>query len=157
MSQFEFSFNQLNDVDLIVDAVYKGGDKGNVGDDPLSKLLGCGNQRGFRYLGSPPNYKMVVLYSSLKNADWPNFIDMESGIFTYYGDNKTSGHTLSEPRGNKLPEFAFDILHNSPMDRCDIPPFFVFTQANQGRDVVFRGLAAPGVQGVPSTEDLVAI
>ena len=34
----------LPTADLLVDAVYEGGIAGNTGDDPLSKLLRCGNQ-----------------------------------------------------------------------------------------------------------------
>lgn len=41
MSQKEFSFDELSDADLIIDAIYKGGTFKNVRDDPLSKLLGA--------------------------------------------------------------------------------------------------------------------
>jgi hypothetical protein len=44
-----------------------------------------------------------------------------------------------------------------PPERERIPPTFVFTKAGRGRDVVFRGLAAPGAQGITQDEDLVAI
>ena len=43
-----FKFKELEKADLIVDAIYEGGDKGNVSDDPISKLLKCGNQAGYR-------------------------------------------------------------------------------------------------------------
>ena len=44
-----FRFNELEEAPLIVDAIYEGGEKGNIGDDPISKLIpGCENQGGFR-------------------------------------------------------------------------------------------------------------
>lgn len=50
---------------------------------------------------------------------------------------------------------CFTALHLG--DRRKVPPFFVFTKGPVGRDVVFRGLAAPGAPGLGPTEDLVAI
>ena len=32
--------------------------------------------------------------SSTEEPEWPDFLDIETGIFTYYGDNRTPGHTL---------------------------------------------------------------
>ena len=42
-----FQFDSLADADLIVDAVYEGGRKGNTGDDPLGKLILAVGQGGF--------------------------------------------------------------------------------------------------------------
>ncbi|MGV9170438.1 MAG: hypothetical protein ACOC38_10925 [Promethearchaeia archaeon] len=39
-----FGFDELEDADLVIDASYEGGTKGNFSDDPLAKLLPCGNQ-----------------------------------------------------------------------------------------------------------------
>ena len=37
-----FEFKELEEADLVVDALYKGGRlKKNAGDDALNKLLGC--------------------------------------------------------------------------------------------------------------------
>ena len=41
-------FDQLADADLYVDAIYEGGTAGTFGDDPISRLLPCGNRGGFR-------------------------------------------------------------------------------------------------------------
>jgi len=38
-----------------------------------------------------------------------------------------------------------------------IPPYFVFQKGGIGRDVIFRGLAVPGAEGLDSNSDLVAI
>ena len=46
------SFSDLVNSDLYIDAIYEGGNAGNAGDDPISKLLlGTGNQGGFRLVG----------------------------------------------------------------------------------------------------------
>jgi hypothetical protein len=149
----------LGESDLFIDAAYLGGSKGNVSDDPIGRVIGGGNQGGFRYLGSPRNnnLKLCVLYSELSDPDWPDELNPESGSFVYYGDNKRPGHELHKtPRsGNLILQNAFDDLHHGR--RTSIPPFFIFTKGEMGRDVIFRGLAVPGAIGIPQTEDLVAI
>ena len=35
----EYKFDELKNAPLIIDAIYKGGKKGNSGDDPISKLF----------------------------------------------------------------------------------------------------------------------
>lgn len=153
------SFEKLKDSHLYLDALYKGGSKGNAGDDPISKLLNCGNQGGFRYSGSinPPKFNYVILYSSSVDPDWPDTLDLQMGRFTYYGDNKKPGSEIHDtPRkGNIILRDCFNQLHSGV--RFSIPPFFVFNKAMNGRDVIFRGLAVPGASGVSSTEDLVAV
>jgi hypothetical protein len=160
MSQKEFSFEQLNEADLQVDALYKAGTKGNMSDDPLSKLMGCENQGGFRKIGkvSTSEYKLAILYSLMDDPDWPDRLDIEQGVFVYYGDNKEPGHELHETRkgGNRLLKFCFDAL-SMPNQRKKVPPFFIFTRGSKGRDVIFRGLAAPGSDRVKPTEELVAL
>jgi hypothetical protein len=47
-----FPFASLTTADLVIDAVYEGGTKGNISDDVLGKLIpGAGNQGGFRQVG----------------------------------------------------------------------------------------------------------
>lgn len=153
-------FHALPRADLIVDAIYEGGTSGNVGDDPLARLLPCGNQGGFRYKkGLDGDPVFVVLYSDLADPDWPDVLDVELGRFTYWGDNKTAGRQLSSTKrgGNAILQTMFDRLHGSVEERKRIPPFLVFTKGSKGRDVVFRGLAVPGAPGVTANEDLVAV
>jgi len=153
-----FPFTNLAGSDLVIDAIYEGGTKGNTSDDPLGRLIpGVGNQGGFRSMGGWKESKLAVLYSSLDDADWPDFIDVHSGIFTYFGDNKKPGFELHDtPRnGNNLLRSSFAMLHEMPNQRIRIPPFLIFTKGDKGRDVVFRGLAVPGTAGDP--DDLVAI
>ena len=117
--------------------------------------MGVGNQGGFRALGPVAARKLVVLYSSLDNPEWPDYLDLHSGTFTYHGDNKEPGNELHHmPRGgNALLRRCFASVHSSR--RNEVPPFFVFTRGGKGRDVVFRGLAVPGADGV--TDDLTAV
>jgi Restriction endonuclease AspBHI N-terminal len=117
--------------------------------------MGVGNQGGFRTKGSAGREKVAVLYSTLDDPDWPDHLDLHSGVFTYHGDNKKAGHELhATPRGgNTLLRRCFADLHCGR--RSSIPPFFAFTKGEEGRDVIFRGLAVPGVEG--RLEDLVTV
>jgi len=141
--QSPFPFAGLASADLVVDAVYEGGTAGHVGDDPLGRLLPCGNQGGFRYKVSKDKEPLfVVLYSDLADPDWPDFLDVELGQFTYWGDNKRAGQRIASTQrgGNLILQTMFDRLHGSVEERRRIPPFLVFTKGAKGRDVVFRGL-----------------
>ncbi|MFW9804443.1 MAG: restriction endonuclease [Candidatus Thorarchaeota archaeon] len=155
-----YEFDELETADLIVDAVYKGGTAGTFADDPLAKrLLPGGTQGGFRYKKDKEgNYCFVVLFSSLDDSDWPDRIDKETGLFEYFGDNKTPGKGLLDtPRkGNSILEEVFGKIH-SREGREQIPPFFVFTRGPIGRDVVFQGLAAPGFPLYNPIDYLVAV
>ncbi len=152
-------FGSLQDADLIVDAQYEGGNRGNSGDDPIHPLLGVGNWGGFRFSGSHADQrlKICVLYSELTDPDWPDQLHPETGQFVYFGDNKSPGHDLHNTprRGNLILRSIFEDLHAGSRSR--IPPIFVFTKAYKGRDVLFRGLAVPGAAAVGPTEDLIAV
>ncbi|WP_206504053.1 restriction endonuclease [Streptomyces chrestomyceticus] len=158
-----FTFAELETADLIIDALYDGGTSGNSGDDPISKLIkGVGNQGGFRYSGSPAKgtVKLAVLYTSGNDVDWPDHLDVETGIFMYYGDNKKPGQGLHDtPRaGNVLLRDVFASSHGSTSKRAGIPPFFLFEKAGtSGRAVRFRGLLAPGGPTLTSDDELAAI
>jgi len=157
----DFSFVDLRDADLVVDAIYRSGDARNSGSDPLAQLVPVGNQGGFRIAGgrSLPDCRLAVIFSNLTEPSWPDTLDVETGRFTYYGDNRRPGHQLHEtPRGgNALLRASFDALHGTPPRREAIPPFFIFTGTGERRDVRFRGLAVPGFSGVSTTDDLVAV
>jgi hypothetical protein len=151
-------FADLESSDLFLDAIYQGGKQKNLGAEVLHKLLPVGNAGGFRYSGSPSknDTKLVALYTSGEDPQWPDHLDTETGIFTYYGDNKTPGNELHETKkgGNRFLRFCYDSLHRG--DRESVPPFFLF-EKHSGRDMKFRGLAVPGSQTLEQTEDLVAI
>ena len=155
-----YSFQELRKADLFIDAIYEGGTLKNAGDDPISKLLGCGNQGGFRYRGSinqPGSIQLCALYSEMSDPDWPDSLDPEFGIFVYFGDNKRPGHEMhdTKKKGNEILRNSYDHLHLD--ERAGIPPFFVFTKGPKGRDVIFRGLAVPGAKGFSQSDDLVAV
>lgn len=155
----QFASEQLKSADLLVDAVYEGGRAGNSGDDPLPRLVGVSNQGGFRYLGHKGSPRLVVLTSSFNDPDWPDLLDPETGILTYYGDNKRPGRALHEtPRhGNLLLRNMFNAMHSHPPRRADVPPILVFGNVGTYRDMTFLGLAVPGARQLQAMEDLVAI
>ena len=152
-------FSDLRSTDLIVDAVYQGGRKRHAGDDPLPHLLNVSNSGGFRYRGKVDALELVVLTSSRKDPDWPDTLDRETGVYTYYGDNKSPGLRLHEtPRkGNELLGRIFDLAHSGIEGRQQVPPIFLFENTGEWRDVVFLGLAVPGTADLRASEDLVAL
>lgn len=158
----EVPFEELQEADLIVDTVYKGGKVSGKASEVLSKLLpNCSNSGGFRKVmrkdgSGMPAY--VVLYSSMQELAWPDYLDEETGIFRYYGDNRTPGRTiLDTPRkGNQLLEFVFDCLNSRDGSIKNIPPFLIFKKGGSGWDVQFLGLAAPGNPKISPDKDLVA-
>jgi Restriction endonuclease AspBHI N-terminal/Restriction endonuclease len=151
-------FSDLPTADLVVDAVYEGGKAGNTSDDPISKLMpGSGNLGGFRIAGRKSNRAFVVLYTSGEDKDCLN---VRTGEFIYYGDNKTPGRDLHDPPGNQILRHVFAQLHNSPPTFSQIPPFFIFQKyatPASSRSVQFKGLAVPGFVALPATSDLVAV
>ena len=74
----------------MVDRTYLGGTAGHAGDDPLARLLPVGNQGGFRYAGSVKagTVRLAVLYTSGAEPNWPDSLDVHTGLFTYCGDNR---------------------------------------------------------------------
>lgn len=156
-------FDKLDDCDLIVDAVYEGSTDGKLAGEPISNLLpGGGNMGGFRIAGKGQDKQFVVLFTTGEDKDWPDRIDLNTGRFTYYGDNKTPGHELHDtPKGgNVVLRRVFELIHASTNSRQLVPPFFVFNKsptANSSRAVQFKGLAVPGFPGMSATDDLVAV
>lgn len=152
-----YCVDELSSSNLIIDARYAGSRNGNSSDDPLTKLLSLSNQGGFRIRGKRDDPRLIALLSSMEDLDWPDDLDLSTGVFTYYGDNKKPGRKLDETNryGNNLLELIFERQHGGL--RGDIPPIFVFTKAGIYRDVIFRGLAVPGRIGSTHNDDLVAV
>jgi Restriction endonuclease AspBHI N-terminal/Restriction endonuclease len=154
------SFNQLSTSDLYVDARYEGGRSGNAGDDPLPRLLRVDSQGGFRYRGKVTGkLHLLVLTSSLADADWPDSLDRETGVFTYYGDNKKPGRELHDTGrdGNLILQKIFTAARSGMDGRSEVPPTFIFSGARNWRDMDFLGLVVPGASDLDSSEELVAI
>lgn len=157
----EVEFKDLKNSDLIIDCLYKGGTAGNLGDEPLHHIFPkLGNQSGFRKVkrnDDPTKYAYVVLYTTMSELEWPDYLDEETGVFRYYGDNRKPNNPLLQTKqgGNRLLEEVFATL-NSGKNLENIPPFFVFKKDKKGRDVRFVGLAAPGNPYISPDKDLVA-
>ena len=108
MGQREVRFEDLENADLYVDCIYKGGTLPNMSAEPFHKLIpGCENAGGFRKKlreDGSGKYAYVVLYTSMEELEWPDYLDEETGIFRYYGDNREPGRKLTDTKkkGNKI-------------------------------------------------------
>ena len=157
----EVAFEKLDTSDLIVDCVYKGGVGPSADNEPLHHVFPkCGVNGGFRKVNrtdgsGKPAY--VILYTTMDELEWPDYLDEETGIFRYYGDNRKPGRELTDTKlkGNELLEMVFALL-NGHGSMHDMPPFFIFKKTGEGRDVQFLGLAAPGNPKISPDKDLVA-
>lgn len=157
----EVEFKDLETADLVIDCIYKGGTAPNMSAEPFHKLIpGCENAGGFRKKlreDGSGKYAYVVLYTSMEELEWPDYLEEETGIFRYYGDNREPGKELTDTKkkGNKILEMAFALL-NEGTHLEDMPPFFIFKKTGKGRDIQFLGLAAPGNPKISPDKDLVA-
>jgi hypothetical protein len=153
-----FLFSELGNADLLVDAIYEGGESGNLSAEVISKLIPkMGNAGGFRYVGDAESTPLVVLYSSGSNPDWPDYLDEHSGLYHYYGDNRTPGVKVLEKKGNRVLHQAFAKRHGQSSDRALAPIFLIFESIGEGHSVRFRGLAVPGSNQMQGDEDLITI
>ena len=159
-----FSYDELPNADLIVDAIYEGKSGGLLSSEALSHLLpGVGNRGGFRASGrGDKNKNFVALFTSGEDKDWPDLLYTNTGRFIYYGDNKKPGHELHVTNlgGNRILRHVFGLLHESPPQRHLIPPFLIFKQYRtnlSAHSLQYKGLGVPGSAGLPATEDLIAI
>ena len=113
----EIQFEDLDKSDFFIDCVYKGGKAPNMSSEPFHKLiLGCENAGGFRKKlreDGSGKYAYIVLYTSMEELEWPDYLDEETGIFRYYGDNREPGRELTDTKkkGNKILEMAFSLLN----------------------------------------------
>jgi hypothetical protein len=65
-----FSFEELPAAPLIIDAIYRGGQRGDLRDDPIARLFrGAGNQGGFRPIGRPKQGRCRALVISSSGTD----------------------------------------------------------------------------------------
>ena len=129
-----YAFSDVTTSPLVLDAVYIGGNAGNVTDDPLARMFpGAGNQGGFRPIGGRAfgKCRALLIYTSGKEIDWPDQMNLERGTLTYYGDNRHPGKDLHDTKrgGNLLLREMFDALSGPLPRRRLIPPIFVFERA----------------------------
>jgi hypothetical protein len=145
-----------------VDAIYEG--KGsNIAFEPIKKILpGLQNLGGFRYSGRGYPKKIVALFSTREEKDWPDFLDSCTGEYSYYGDNRKPGFDLHDtrPGGNNILKMTFEDIHSIPNNRERVSPFLLFWKhptPRSIRSVQFKGLAVPGLSAKQGHEDLVAV
>ncbi|MFF3225388.1 restriction endonuclease [Nocardia suismassiliense] len=155
------AYDDLGTADLHIDRIYAGKTLNGRSLDPVSRIFGVGVQGGIRFKGSAVgnSVQLVVLYSTGDSPDWRDQLDSQTGILTYYGDNKEPGGSLLEThlRGNIALHHAFKAGRGSEQDRQNVPPFFYFERVQKkGSLVRFRGLAVPGAEAMTSEEELSA-
>jgi Restriction endonuclease AspBHI N-terminal len=95
----------------------------------------------------------------MADPDWPDSLDRETGVFTYYGDNKKPGRELHDTGrdGNLILQKIFEAARGGPDARREMAPIFLFVNTGTWRDMIFLGLAVPGASDLDSSEELVAI
>lgn len=152
--------HELATADLHVDAIYSGVRANNASADPLPALISVDNQGGFRKRGKVAGQlNLLALTSSMSDADWPDSLDRETGVFTYYGDNKKPGRDLHDTGrdGNLILQRIFEAARTGPDGRRSVPPILLFASTGTWRDYSFLGLAVPGASELDAPEELVAI
>jgi Restriction endonuclease AspBHI N-terminal len=109
-------FEELQSADLVLDRVYRSGTARSVAADPLNRLIPVGNAGGFRYKGSSQAPRLIALYTTGAEDDWPDSLDPATSVFTYYGDNRKPGRDLLDtPRhGNEILQRTFARAHGDP-------------------------------------------
>ncbi len=140
--------------DLVAGTIYTSSNPSHISGEVISKLLHVGNAGGFRRLrqqinGQPvKQLAYVCLFSTGQEPEWQDFLDEETGIYTYFGDNRKPGNDIlnTKQKGNVFLEEVFCNLLKE--NRFLIPPVFIF-QKTEGRDVKFQGLAVPGCAEEP--------
>lgn len=157
------NFEALTAADLVVDATYESNRNvagGSLAGEPLNRLMNVGNLGGFRPRNGKSGTLFAVITSTGAEAEWPDSLDPYSGIYTYYGDNRTPGTEMhqTKQRGNLMLRDAFELAHSADAaSRAQCPVFFIFEWAGVARDHIFRGLAIPGSEFLAPGEDLVAV
>lgn len=136
-------FEALKETDLIVNAIYEGGNNGNMSDEVLSKLMRCRNSAGFRIKGSKSKLQYVTLYSTGDHSDWKNIFNRQNSEFIYYGDQDKINRDIHDTptKGNEVLKRTFKNLKED--NRFNIAPFFIF-EKEEKRNVRFIGIAVPG-------------
>lgn len=152
----------MTSTDLLIDALYESDrttPKGSIASEPLSKLMGVGNLGGFRPKAGKDGIMAVVLTSTRAEPEWPDSLDIYTGTYTYFGDNRSPGVEMhqTKQRGNQILRDSFALAHGSQEDRSKCPLFFIFETGAEARDFIFRGIAVPGSDFKEPGEDLVAV
>lgn len=94
--------------------------------DPVGRLLQVGMLGGFRYRGQREAPLLVALITSDAEPDWRDSLDLTTGTFTYYGDNRRPGRDLhdSPHSGNVALRRTFDRAQGTAEDRRQVGMYF---------------------------------
>ena len=156
-------YDKLATADLVVDSIYESDRNfpaSEIRGEPLNPLMGVGNLGGFRPKNGLNGTLFSVLTSTGVEAAWPDSLNSETGVYTYFGDNRKPGRDLHKTpnQGNEILKKAFELASSTKAEeREKCPIFFVFHSAGTARDFVFKGLAVPGTPFQTSGESLVAV
>lgn len=179
----EVAFEDLQNADLQIGCVYKGGMAPNLSSDPLSHLFPCGNAGGFRRVNRRDGSRLpayVILYTSMEELEWPDFLDEKTGVFRYYGDNRKPGNnnispgrdlvalwcslndqkfqnyeayfTILDTKGKGISRDWIKSLSENHSASIDIAPDVWKKFISQGRDGI-EALKAPKIIHIPSKYD----
>jgi len=125
---------------------------------------GINNTSGFRAKSKAgqstdiENCAFCLLVTTFGEVEWPDSLNYETGIFTYFGDKRNEGDIHSTTvGGNRFLRSTFNKLHTGKREL--ISPILVFEnyKGADGTYMRFLGLAAPGAQGSSAFDDLVAV
>lgn len=134
-----------------IDTIYKNGGF----QDAMSLLMKVKNGGGFRECKGKKYY---VIHSTKNDVDWPDYLDSEIGLYTYYGDNKSPGYELHSKIGNKFLKDIYDKLSfGTREERLKIQPLFLFENNKENRGVQYKGLLVPSFLNMNEKEFLVAL
>jgi len=156
-------YDKLATADLVVDSIYESDRNfpaSEIRGEPLNPLMGVGNLGGSRPKNGQNGTLFSVLTSTGVEAAWPDSLNSETGVYTYFGDNRKPGRDLHKTpnQGNEILKKAFELASSTKAEeREKCPIFFVFHSAGTARDFVFKGLAVPGTPFQTSGESLVAV
>lgn len=127
----EIPFENLNSADLVVDTIYKGGNLKGKASEVLSRLLpNCSNSGGFRKVMRKDNSGLpayVVLYTSMNELAWPDYLDEETGVSKSMlaqiekGTANPSLGVLGKITSGLRIEFQ-ELIDAPPMESCLVTP-----------------------------------
>ena len=154
---------------LRVDSLYRNTNNWNNAKDEFNRFFrfpdgkGINNTSGFRPKSKANTGRtdildcaFCVLVTNFEESEWPDSLNVETGLFTYYGDNRSPGSAIDKTPvgGNRLLQDVFSKAHSQR--RQDIPPFLCFEKVKRvdGTYMRYLGLACPGAQGLSALDDL---
>ena len=91
----------------------------------------------------------------MEELEWLDFLDEETGVFRYYGDNGQPGNDMrnTRRRGNLLLEEVFDFLNSNNLEDSHLSSYLRRLEMEEKK---FLGLATPGNGNISQDRDLVS-